>query len=586
MSSVLESGALLALDVGCINTRLSLFDVVDGRYRLVANARTSSTAGAPLFDVSEGVRLAMDQIQSITGRRLTDEAEMLIMPSTVDGMGIDSFVATTSAGPSVRTVLVGLMPGVSIESANRLAVSSYLEVVDEFNLLDQRREEEQIDLIVSKRPELILVVGGTDGGASDSVLRMVDIVGLAISLLPDGHRPYVVYAGNRHLGATVVERIGERAPVTLVPNIRPSLAEEDLTPARLRLAEVIHEVLSDRVNGLEELKQWSGGYMMLTADAFGRIVRYLSQVYDTEKGVVGLDVGACHTTIAAAFHGDLRVSVRSDLGLGAALPGLLQRNELEKVIRWLPMEVSESRLRDYIYNKALHPGTVPVELEELHVEYALVRQLIRTAFLRSRRSWPPGWNSRSSWLTPPLELILASGGAMSRAPRPGYAALVLLDALQPTGVSSLALDPFNLTPALGAAAGPIPMAAVQVLEAGGYVGLGTVVAPVGHGRPGRPMMHVRLEREGRGQPVEGAIRYGQLAVLPLRQGERGRLTLRPERGFDVGFGGSGRAGALRITGGAVGVIIDARGRPLTLAKDDNRRRESIQRWLWDIGAVE
>jgi hypothetical protein len=75
-------------------------------------------------------------------------------------------------------------------------------------------------------------------------------------------------------------------------------------------------------------------------------------------------------------------------------------------------------------------------------------------------------------------------------------------------------------------------------------------------------------------------------VLPLGLGEHGRLTLRPERGFDVGFGGAGKAGALRVAGGAVGLMIDARGRPLRLPADPAQAQEMNQKWLWDIGALE
>ena len=163
--------------------------------------------------------------------------------------------------------------------------------------------------------------------------------------------------------------------------------------------------------------------------------------------------------------------------------------------------------------------------------------------------------------------------------------MVLLDAIQPTGVCTLVMDPHSLTPALGAAAGPLPMVAVQVLGSGGFVSLGTVVAPVGRARLDRPVLKLRLEKEGSGEVVEGEVRFGQLVVLSLGPGEYGRLTLRPEQGFDVGFGGAGKAGAVRVTGGAVGLIIDARGRPLQLGKDEGRRRELNQKWLWDIGAL-
>jgi len=59
--------------------------------------------------------------------------------------------------------------------------------------------------------------------------------------------------------------------------------------------------------------------------------------------------------------------------------------------------------------------------------------------------------------------------------------------------------------------------------------------------------------------------------------------VRPERGFDVGFGLRGKGGRLRVAGGAVGLIIDARGRPLRLPDDPAQRQERIQMWHWEVG---
>ncbi len=585
MSTNLDVDTLMAIDVGSVNTRASLFDVVDGHYRLVATARAHSTGGPPLLDVSEGVRLALDELRATTGRKLLDETEALITPATREGAGVDLCVATTSAGPMLRTVLVGLMPGISMESARHLADTTYLDVVQEISLMDRRRQEEEIDLILEAKPELILVVGGTDGGAGTSVLGMVEIASLAASLAGETERPRVVFAGNRQLAASVVERFGERVQVTLAPNLRPTLDMEDLGPARRELGEVIAEIRSSRIAGFDELTHWSGGYLLPTADAFGRVVRYLSRVDERAKGVLGIDLGASQTTVAAAFHGELHLSVRTDLGLGLGLPGVFKHCDAADVVRWLPEVVSDDDVRDYAYNKSLNPGTVPTELRELHLEYALARQVIRSAVALSRPEWPAPRGGRALSLMPALEPIMASGTALARAPRPGYAALVLLDALQPVGISTLMLDPYNLMPAMGAAAGPQPMATVQVMESGSFVSLGTVVSPTGGGRPGRRVLRLRLEREDGGETAEGEVRYGQLVILPLGPGQYGRLTLRPEKGFDVGFGGAGKAGVLRVAGGAVGLMVDARGRPLHLLNDLGRQRELNQKWLWDIGGV-
>lgn len=586
MSTLPEAEIFLAVDVGSTNTRASLFDVIDGRYRLVATSEAQSTAGPPLFDLSEGVRLAMDRVQAITGRRLMDESDSLIIPTTGFGAGIDLFVASVSAGHRVRTILAGLMPGVSMASARRLAESTYIDVVGEITLVDERRIEDLVGVVVSTRPDLILVVGGTDNGASKPIFQLIDILKLGISLIPEGSRPRIVFAGNRSLGALVTDQLADRTSITLMPNVRPMLSIEDLAPARLQLAETLFEIRSTRITGYQELKQWTGGSLLPTGEAYGRLIRYLSRIYDPDKGVLGVDLGSSHTTIAAAFEGDLNLSVNCDLGAGSSILGLLDQGSMPKILRWLPKAITGSEVRDYIYNKSVHPGSVPTTMDELYIEYAIARQLIRYALFHARKSWPEGKNSRSSLLLPSVEPIVAAGATLARAPKPGYTALMLLDALQPTGVSTLVLDPYSLAPALGATAGPLPVATVQLLEAGVLVSLGTVVCPIGRGRAGRKVLSYQLELEESGQQLSGDIESGQIKVIPLGPGQFGKLSLRPERGYDVGFGTLGRSGSLRVSGGTVGVIIDARGRPLILPDNRDQQVELNQRWLWEIGTME
>jgi hypothetical protein len=478
---------------------------------------------------------------------------------------------------------VGMMPGISLQSLRRLADTSYVEVVGEIQLTDRRREEERIDLIRSSRPDILLIAGGTDRGAGQGVLRIAEAIGLALGMSPEGERPRIVFAGNRQLGQAVSEVFGPGAPVLVAPNIRPSLEMEDLAPARRRISEAIADLRSARINGFEELQQWSRGHMLLTADGFGRVLRYLGHIYDPRRGVLGIDVGASHVTLAASFGGSLHMTVRTDLGLGTSLPGLLRHVNLDEVMRWLPVEMPERRVRDYIYNKSLRPGTVPAEKDELHLEFALARELVRVALALGRPTWPKAVNRPG--LLPPVERILASGGVLSRTPRPGYAALALLDALQPTGVATMVLDPYNLAPSLGAAMSSLPMSSVHVLESGSFVSLGTVISPVGRAKAGKPILHLRLERDD-GEVTEGVTRFGQLVVIPMGPSLHGRLMLRPERGFDVGFGGPGKAGTLRVFGSSLGLIVDARGRPLVLPRDPERRRDLNHKWLWDIGAME
>jgi len=73
-----------------------------------------------------------------------------------------------------------------------------------------------------------------------------------------------------------------------------------------------------------------------------------------------------------------------------------------------------------------------------------------------------------------------------------------------------------------------------------------------------------------------------LEILPLPSGKAGRLSLQPLRRADAGLG-PGRSGAVQVTGGALGVVIDARGRPLQIPSDPVRRRELMKRWSYAVG---
>jgi hypothetical protein len=68
-------------------------------------------------------------------------------------------------------------------------------------------------------------------------------------------------------------------------------------------------------------------------------------------------------------------------------------------------------------------------------------------------------------------------------------------------------------------------------------------------------------------------------------GETMEAVLKPTRGFDVGSG-KGRSREVRLEGGVVGIIVDARGRPLQLPSDDALRRRKLIEWLIAFGLPE
>src|SRR5215207_619809 len=356
-ASLVQNESILAIDVGATVTRAVMFDVVEGQYRFIASGESPSTAEAPFRDIGIGVREAIINLQNIIGATLLGTQDNnLIAPSQPDGSGVDAVVATVSAGPTVKTVVVGLLSDVSVQSARRLAESTYSRVVETLDLSDHRRPDQQMDSIVRSRPDLVVLAGGTDGGASRSIQKMLEAVGLACYLMPLEKRPMVLYAGNQKLASDVKELLGGHAGrVEISYNVRPSLETEDLEPGRHELALLMAKLRQRQIKGVEELNLWTAGNLLPTAYARGRIIRCLSKVYEAERGLLSVNIGASATSVAAGFAGELTLGVYPQFGLGENLSGLLQQTEIDDIMRWLQLDISANMLREYLFQKSLYP---------------------------------------------------------------------------------------------------------------------------------------------------------------------------------------------------------------------------------------
>ncbi|PWH18398.1 MAG: hypothetical protein DDG60_00460 [Anaerolineae bacterium] len=580
-ASLVDGNSLLAVDVGAVTTRAAYFDVVEGQYRFIGMGQSPTTNHASgMRNLVLGVQLAVENLQNLLGKPFMDEEGRLLIPSQPDGSGVDGMVVTLSAGTPIKTLLVGLLPDVSLHSVEKLANTTYTRIVDSLSLNDPRRLDEQVNTIIRQSPELILIAGGVDGGATHSINNIIETIGLAAYLMPDGQRPAMLYAGNRALAGAIHNTLGKIASeLVICPNVRPTLEVEALGPAQRELAKLTINIRQRQMSEIDELRILSGGVILPTPYAQGRIVRFLS-VDGENKHILSVDIGASAVSLAAAFGEDLHLNVFPQFGVGEALTGLLKYTTIDDIARWLPIETPLETVRDYLYQKSLYPHYLPATREELLIEQALARQniLLATQTMVSRL---PGRYRRTLGLLPSFELILASGSVITNAPALGQKLLMLLDALQPAGITTLALDQNNLLPMLGAAAEVNNLLPIQVIESGALAYLATVISPISNSSYGTPIVRAKLIRED-GTTMTSEVNMGNLQILPLESGQTARLELRPLRNADVGLG-PGRAGAVDVIGSSLGVVIDARGRPLKLPSNTTDRVKLLKKWLKTVG---
>ena len=582
MASVIQGDSVLILDIGSATTRAILFDVVESRYRFIAVGQSPSTAHAPFNNIFAGIEEAIENLQKITGRTCIDSEQRLLSSVQEDGSGVDAISATISAGTPLKIVIAGLLSDVSLESARNLAESTYACVVESISLNDVRKEEEQIDAILEADPDLIIIAGGTDDGASQSLQEIIEIIGLAAYLMPKDKRPVILFAGNQQIETELRETLEMLSSgLYTTSNIRPSGAIEDLRPARKELARALVSIRKKQMPSVEELDMWAGGRTLPSVFAEGRIVQLFSRLYSTEKAILSVNLGASATTILVGFGNHLHTKVYPHLGMGAGIAELLPHTSFENIARWLTFDAPPQRISNYIYAKAFYPNSIPETKEDLQIEQALGREALRVAMDVARERLSNEVPTLRKNVLPLFEVILAGGSVISNAPTLGQSLLILLDALQPTGINTMILDLNNLLPALGAAAEINSILPVQALESGALVNLATVVSPLSSVRSGVNILKASLRRaDGSVNTVE--VEQGGFEVIPLSMGQVADLVLQPQRRADIGRG-AGKKISMKVSGSALGIVLDGRGRPLDLASDKVRRRKLIKRWLWTLG---
>jgi len=573
--------SILIADCGSVITKLLLLEKVESSYRFVAQAETQTTQNPPWSDLSVGVLHAITEIEEIVGRPLFLRGRLITPRHGVEG--VDAFVVILSAAEPLHVVLAGLVREMSLESGRRAATSTHtsIETVLSREGSMQSPQETWARTIRDLAPDIVLLVGGVDGGAVRPVMELADAIALASSMLEKNRRPTVLYAGNSRLRARVTKLMGDITRIEVTDNVRPSVNTEHLGPAQTMLEQLHVEERLLKAPGADTLTSWSRLPLLPTSTAFSRVVDFLwHREGNPDRGVLGIDVGAATTTVAATFDGRPYITVYGK-GIAYGPVDWLNEHNIQSILRWIPEEIEAEDVQVLLHNRQLHPWTIPQTQRELWVEQAVVREMLRSALDIAIPTWDMGSAAQEPGMVPRLDPILISGGGMVHMPRPGQTLLTVLDSLQPTGISTMFLDVNRASPALGAVAGIKPLAAASALDAGTLVSLGTVISPTGRARLGDVILKIRITYEDAGQ-LNVEARYGEIEVWPLLPGQQATLELRPNRRFDIGLG-PGRGGKVQAIGGLVGLVVDARGRPLTLPHNPDTRRRTLNRWLWDVG---
>jgi hypothetical protein len=283
--------------------------------------------------------------------------------------------------------------------------------------------------------------------------------------------------------------------------------------------------------------------------------------------------------------------VSANLGMSYSISNVCAEATMANVLRWVPFDMDERELRNHVKNKMIRPTTIPQTREALMFEQAVAREALRLAYkqhkefattlkgVQQQRTVGDTFSQQTGGMTivdnMKLDLLVASGGVLSHAPRMHQTAMLLIDAFEPEGITMLAKDSIFMMPHLGVLASVHPKAAEQVFERDCLVYLGTCVCAKGTPKAGKTCFKYQLS----GDCTEsGEIAGGELKLINMGMDDHATISVTPTRGIDLG-NGPGKKVEGEVRGGSVGLILDGRGRPLALPEERAACQKTVQGWL-------
>ncbi|MEN3044294.1 MAG: glutamate mutase L [Candidatus Hydrothermales bacterium] len=589
-----EPTRILATDCGSTTTKAILIEKRGENYTLVARGEAPTTVEKPFEDVTKGALNAFRELEELTGIQILEGEK--IIKGAKGSKGVDLYVSTSSAGGGLQMMVAGVVKSMTAESAARAALGAGAIVMETIASNDGRLPYKRVELIRQLRPDMILLAGGIDGGTKKHVIELAELIRAAEPKPRFGisYKLPVIYAGNKEAREDVVDILKDKTALSIVDNIRPVLEVENLGPARDKIHDLFLEHVMAHAPGYPKLMSWTDVPIMPTPGAVGLLMQKVAEIEGIE--ILGVDIGGATTDVFSVFQCIFNRTVSANLGMSYSISNVMVEAGMENILRWIPFKIKISDLRNRIRNKMIRPTTIPQNLEDLIVEQAIAREALRLALeqhkqmavslkgVQKERTISDVFAQTISGETlvnmMTLGMIIGSGGILSHAPRRSQAALMMIDAFQPEGITYLTVDSIFMMPHLGVLSTVHEKAAMEVFNKDCLIWLGTCIAPRGISKKGKKVLKVKIIKENK-EEIEAELKFGELKRIPLSIGEKAKVSLDPEKNFDVGEG-PGKKVEREVRGGVVGIILDGRGRPLEIPKNEEERVSNFSEWIFSL----
>ena len=450
---------ILLIDFGSTYTKLTAVDLEIPKVLGTAAAYTTVET-----DIMDGLEKAKLQLEAKIGK-----------------LSFEATYACSSAAGGLRMVTSGLVPELTGEAAKLASLGAGAKVVGiyAFELTGEDLEE-----IRRSKPDIFLLVGGTDGGNTECILHNARMLATLSSDFP------VIIAGNR-TAAQACKEILAGWEVYVCPNVMPKFGQLNIAPTQQQ----IRRIFLDKIvlaKGLSKAADLLSDILMPTPAAVLKAMELLADGCEGEPGIgelVAVDVGGATTDVYSIAEGMpehmntvykglpepyAKRTVEGDIGMRYSAGGILEAAGMAK-LRQLS-GLSRERIEELTHRLREQPGILPEAGDDLEkLDFALASCAIEEAVNRHAGTISETYTmlgltyvQEGKNLTGVQQIVVTGGSLIHTERTQAIAAHALYSPAKPNSLrprtADIWVDRTYILAAMGLLATHHPQAALQIMK--------------------------------------------------------------------------------------------------------------------------
>ncbi len=450
---------VLLVDFGSTYTKLTAVDV-EGE-RILGTAQSFTTI---FTDINDGLKNGLAILEEKTGK-----------------LDFTETYACSSAAGGLRMITSGLVPELTGEAARLASLGAGAKVIGVYAF---QLTEDDLAEIQQAKPDIFLLVGGTDGGNTECILHNAKM----LSTLPKDFP--IIIAGNR-TASRQCQRLLEGWEVYVCPNVMPKFGTLQIEPVQKQIREIFLGRIV-QAKGLSKVSSLLSDIMMPTPSAVLQAMNLLSQGCEGESGIgdlIAVDVGGATTDVYSIADGMpeqmntvykgipepfSKRTVEGDIGMRYSIQGIVDAAGLSRVSKLAGLP--EARVQTLVDELKINTERVPNGDEELEkLDFALASMAIEEAVRRHAGTMEETYTLMGQTfiqsgknLTKVKQIVVTGGSLIHTRKTEEIAAHALFSPQQPMSLRPKAADVWvdrtYILAAMGLLSAHYPQAALRIMK--------------------------------------------------------------------------------------------------------------------------